>query len=120
MSLDKKDVMRVLEKVYDPEYPASIVEMGMVDEDSVEVGDGKVKVQFKPTTPFCPMGGLIGVLRRDALEKELNVKAEVRVKPGTHLNEAMVNTMINDEAQYKRVLGQLSDMGMLERCVKVK
>lgn len=120
MALDKKDVIRVLRKVYDPEYPASIVEMGVVNEDSVEVGDDKVKVFFKPTTPFCPMGGLIGVLIRYALEKELNVKAEVLVEPGSHFNEAMVNAMVNDDSQYKRVLDQLSEMGMLERCVKVK
>lgn len=112
--------MRVLEKVYDPEYPVSIVEMDIVGEDSIEIKDGKVKVFFKPTTPFCPMGGLIGVLIRYALEKELGVKAEVWVKPGTHLNEAMVNAMINDDSQYKQVLGQLLEMGILERCVKVK
>lgn len=120
MALDKKDVIRILERVYDPEYPASIVEMGIVDEDSIEVVDGKVKVFFKPTTPFCPMGGLIGVLIRYALEKELSVKAEVRVKPGSYLNEAMVNTMVNNDSHYQRVIGQLSEMGVLERCVKVK
>ncbi|MEM3104921.1 MAG: iron-sulfur cluster assembly protein [Candidatus Bathyarchaeia archaeon] len=113
--------MTVLRGVYDPEYPVSVVEMGIVDEDSIEIiGDGKVRVTFKPTTPFCPMGGLIGVLMKYALEKTLNVKVEVLVKPGTHVSEDAINSAINDETQYEAIIKQLSDMGLLKSCVKVK
>lgn len=121
MSLDKKTIMAILREVYDPEYPVSIVEMNIVDEDSIEIlSDEKVRVTFKPTTPFCPMGGLIGVLVKYALEKTLNVKAEVLVKPGTHVSEEAINSAINDESQYEAIVKQLLDMGLLKRCVKVK
>ncbi|MFN3621949.1 MAG: iron-sulfur cluster assembly protein, partial [Nitrososphaerales archaeon] len=114
-------IMDVLKGVYDPEYPVSVIEMNVVDEDSVEIlGDGKVRVTFKPTTPLCPMGGLIGVLIRYALEKTLNIKAEVLVKPGTHVSEDAINTAINDESQYEAIIRQLSDTSLLKRCVKVK
>jgi|YelNatPaOPRAMG01_1025707.scaffolds.fasta_scaffold00829_22 metal-sulfur cluster biosynthetic enzyme len=121
MSLSKKMVMDVLKEVYDPEYPISVVEMNIVDEDSIEILDcGRIRVMFKPTTPFCPMGGLIGVLMKYALEKALNVKAEVLVKPGTHVSEEAINATINDENRYEAVLKQLSDLNLLKRCVKVK
>jgi len=121
MSLNKKMVMDVLREVYDPEYPISIIEMNIVDEDSIEILDrGRIRVTFKPTTPFCPMGGLIGVLVKYALEKTLNVKAEVLVKPGTHISEDVINATINDEKRYEAILKQLSNSGLLKRCVKVK
>lgn len=121
MSLNKKAIMAVLKGVYDPEYPVSVIEMNIVDEESVEIlSDEKIRVTFKPTTPFCPMGGLIGVLMKYALEKTLNVKAEVLVKPGTHVSEDAINTAINDENRYEAIIKQLSDMSLLKRCVKVK
>jgi metal-sulfur cluster biosynthetic enzyme len=121
MSLDKKMVMDVLREVYDPEYPISVIEMNIVDEDSIEILDcSRIRVTFKPTTPFCPMGGLIGVLMKYALEKALNVKAEVLVKPGTHVSEDAINAAINDKNRYEAILKQLSDTGLLKRCVKVK
>ncbi len=121
MSLDKKTIMDILKGVYDPEYPVSVVEMNVVDESSIEIlSDGKIRVTFKPTTPFCPMGGLIGVLIKYALEKTLNVKAEVLVKPGSHVSEGTINNAINDESQYEAIIKQLSDMNLLKSCVKVK
>lgn len=121
MSLDRKTIIAILKGVYDPEYPVSVVEMNIVDEDSIEILSGnKIRLTFKPTTPFCPMGGLIGVLIKYALEKALNVEVEVLVKPGSHISEDVINSTINDENQYRAIIKQLSDIGLLERCVKVK
>ena len=64
------DVFKELEPVMDPEHPISITDprMEIVKEEYIDVSDNIIKVRFKPTVPYCPMGGLIGVLIRNRLE----------------------------------------------------
>ncbi|MBI2545530.1 MAG: DUF59 domain-containing protein [Candidatus Aenigmarchaeota archaeon] len=50
--LDKKTVMKALEKVTDPEVNISIIEMELVDK--VEIKDGNVEIDFHVTAPYCP------------------------------------------------------------------
>ncbi len=50
--LDKKTVMKALEKVMDPELGVPITEMELVDK--IEIKDGDVKIDFHLTAPYCP------------------------------------------------------------------
>ena len=88
--------------------------MAIVTEDYIEVEDGTIRVQFKPTVPYCPMGGLIGILIRHKLE-EVYPDADVKVEllPGSHSQEEAVNSMISDNAKYQNVVQQLKQRNML-------
>ena len=61
--VDKTELLEILRKVKDPELPLSIMDpqLNVVTPDLVEINDGnkEVVVQFKPTIPTCPMGGMI-------------------------------------------------------------
>jgi metal-sulfur cluster biosynthetic enzyme len=46
------DVMKVLDTVVDPELGMSITALELVDKLDIE--DGKVKVAFHLTAPYCP------------------------------------------------------------------
>lgn len=47
------DLIQELKKVYDPEIPVDIYELGLVY--AIEIGDdGSVKVEMTLTTPSCP------------------------------------------------------------------
>ncbi|MEM2123561.1 MAG: iron-sulfur cluster assembly protein [Candidatus Bathyarchaeia archaeon] len=115
--MDKDTVMEILGKVYDPEYPLSVTELKIVEKDDIEVSDKGLTVQFKPTTPFCPMGGIIGILIKYAVEKELNVPVKVKVKSGSHFQEEAFNEMLSQEDKYRDVLRKLEGSGILKSCV---
>lgn len=110
------EVFEALVPVMDPEHPVSITDprMGIVTRDLIAVTDKSISVQFKPTAPYCPMGGLIGVLIRHRLEQVYpKTRINVTVLPGTHAQETAVNSMINDDARYNSIIGQLKARKMI-------
>lgn len=111
------DILKVLEKVNDPEYPVSVVELRIVTENDIKVLADKIEVEFTPTVPYCPMGGVIGVVIKYALEKELGLPVDVRVKPGTHIQEASLNETLADPQKYKDTLNRFLESGLMEQCM---
>ena len=110
------EVFKALEPVMDPEHPISITDpqMSIVTQEYIQVNDHTITVQFKPTVPYCPMGGLIGILIRYRLESVYpDSEIHVSVVPGTHSLEAQVNDMIADDQKYHQILSQMRDRGML-------
>lgn len=119
--MDTEAVLSVLRRVLDPEHPISVVEMGLVKSEDVAINDNLLQVQFAPTVPGCPMGAVIGIIIRKALEDAFpDQKIEVRVKPGTHMREDACNNMINDEAQYQSAIEKLTASGALDRLILKK
>ncbi len=115
--MDKDQVLEVLKKVYDPEYPMPITDLKIVERDDITIADDSMKVEFKPTAPYCPMGGIIGVIIKYALEKKVGRNVDVKVKSGTHAQESMLNQLLSDRKKYEETLQRLKESGMLERCV---
>ena len=114
----KQEVMDVLKKVNDPEHPIPITDLNIVNEDSISIEGDKIKIDFRPTVPFCPMGGAIGVIIKYALEKELGKEVEVQVACGSHAQEDMLNQMLSDRKQYEELLERLKQSGLLQTCYK--
>jgi metal-sulfur cluster biosynthetic enzyme len=111
-----EDVFEALKPVMDPEHPISITapEMSIVTTEFIKVDDDLITVRFKPTTPYCPMGGLIGILIRHRLETVYpESKVVVKLIPGSHSQEDAVNLMINNKTKYSNIVKQLEDRGML-------
>jgi len=111
------DVLKVLERVNDPEYPVSVVQLKIVTENDIAVLQDKVVVEFTPTVPYCPMGGAIGVVIKYALEKELGLPVEVKVKPGTHIQEVSLNEMLSDPEKYQKTVERFLESGLLDQCI---
>jgi metal-sulfur cluster biosynthetic enzyme len=110
------EVFETLRPVMDPDYPVSITDprMGIIKTEYIEVKDRTIIVRFKPTSPQCPMGGLIGILIRHRLQEMYPIsKVQVTVIPGSHAQEAAVNSMIGDDGKYNRIVEQLKQQGML-------
>lgn len=70
------DIMDVLDNIFDPEIPVSIVELGLVYEVHVKE-DGTAKVIMTLTAPNCPVaGGIISEVQEkveaiEGIEKSL-------------------------------------------------
>ncbi len=118
-TVKKAAILEVLKKVKDPELPLSIMDpqLNVLTPDEVQINEKekKVEIQFRPTIPTCPMGGMIGIVIRkvvlDAVPKGWQVI--VTLVPGTHVQEAMLNQLINDDERYKATLQNMEDRGLL-------
>ena len=110
------DVFEALKPVMDPEHPVSITDpsMAIVREEYIRVTGNLIRVLFKPTVVYCPMGALIGILIRHRLEQVFS-EADVSVSlvPGSHTMETDVNAMIGDDERYSNIVAQLQERGMI-------
>ena len=116
--METEAVMVVLQRVLDPEHPINVVEMGLVKPNDVRIKEDVIHIDFAPTSPMCPMGAVIGIIIRKAVEDEFpGKKVVVQVKSGTHMREDACNTMINDEDQYQSAIEKLTASGALDRLI---
>ncbi|MFX1564003.1 MAG: iron-sulfur cluster assembly protein [Promethearchaeota archaeon] len=116
--MDKEEIMTVLRRVLDPEHPVDVVEMGLVTPEDVTITDKELKVVFTPTSPMCPMGAVIGIVIRKALEDAFpDKRVSVIVKAGTHMREDACNDMIMDEEKYQNAIAKLTESGALDRLI---
>ena len=63
-----RDVVAILQTIYDPEVPVDIYAMGLIYEVDVRA-EGVVYVQMTLTTPMCPVGPMIVSNTKEAVEK---------------------------------------------------
>jgi metal-sulfur cluster biosynthetic enzyme len=110
------EVFEALKPVQDPEHPISITDprMAIVKEEYIAVTEEGIQVQFKPTVPHCPMGGLIGILIRHRLEEVYQGRLiRVILLPGSHSRENEVNSMITDDVRYSGIVEQLKERDII-------
>ena len=55
MSELKKKIIENIKKVFDPEIPVNIYELGLIYD--IKIDDGDVEVIMTLTSPFCPVAG---------------------------------------------------------------
>ena len=53
MSVSKDDIVGVLKKVYDPEIPVDIWELGLIY--NIDIGKDEIVITMTFTSPTCPM-----------------------------------------------------------------
>ena len=53
MSVSKDDLVGVLKKVYDPEIPVDIWELGLIY--NIDIGKDEIVITMTFTSPTCPM-----------------------------------------------------------------
>ena len=55
MSKLKEKIIENIKKVFDPEIPVNIYELGLIYD--IKIDDGNVEVIMTLTSPFCPVAG---------------------------------------------------------------
>ncbi len=73
MSPTKEQVLDALTRVYDPEIPVDIVNLGLVYDVAIE--DGIVRIKMTMTSPGCPVGDFLAAEVKRALLKLPAVEA---------------------------------------------
>ena len=72
MAVKREEVLDALKRVYDPEIPVDVVNLGLVYELLVE--DGRVMVKMTTTASGCPVGNYLVAQAKRAIEKLAGVK----------------------------------------------
>jgi FeS assembly SUF system protein len=80
----KDDVANALRKVYDPEIPVNIYDLGLVYEIDAQEALGFVRIRMTLTAPNCPVAGILpGEVERAArsVKGVKDVKVELVFDP---------------------------------------
>jgi len=90
-------VREVVGKVVDPETGLTFAEMHMI-KNVEEEKPGVVKVDFIPSSPFCPIAFKLAMDVKNAALKVADVKKALVYCRG-HTMEKQINEMVNKEKQ---------------------
>jgi metal-sulfur cluster biosynthetic enzyme len=90
-------VREAVGKVVDPETGLTFAEMHMI-KDVKEEEPGIVKVDFVPSSPFCPIAFKLAMEVKNAAMKVADVKKAFVYCRG-HMMEQQINEMVNKEQQ---------------------
>merc|ERR1711937_180698 len=105
---DRREIFDLIRDIRDPEHPMSLEELGVLQEDLIEVDDEKntVDLTFTPTIPHCSMATLIGLSIRVKLIRSLpaRFKTSVKITPGTHSQEDQINRQLDDKERVAAAL----------------
>lgn len=109
-------ILEILHNVKDPGVPMTLEEMGIISRDWIHVDGDGIRVDFRPTSPYCPVSLALGVVIKHTLEKNLNIDVEVAMLRGSHLQENMVNDLLGDRERFAKALERLRSSGFVDRC----
>ncbi len=90
----EKDIVLTLKKVYDPEIPVNVYDLGLIYEIDFEP-DGVANIRMTLTAPNCPMADL---LVEDVRVQVAKVKGVERVNVELTFDPVWDKSMMSEEA----------------------
>jgi metal-sulfur cluster biosynthetic enzyme len=116
--MTKQEILRVLDRILDPDLrDRSIVEMGFVGEDDIEVGDEEIQVSYTVGGPLCPYSAAVGIIIHHTLSRAYQKKIKVRMKKG-HYQQELVNQILEDEQQFNEWFEKIKARNLLSVCLR--
>ncbi|XP_039965759.1 MIP18 family protein galla-2 [Bactrocera tryoni] len=121
---DTREIFDLIRNINDPEHPLTLEELHVVQEDLIDVNDGRneINVKFTPTIPHCSMATLIGLSIRVKLLRSLppRFKVNVEITPGTHSSENAVNKQLADKERIAAALENKHLADVINQCISSK
>ncbi len=75
----KDDIISEIKKIYDPEIPVNIYDLGLIYNIQIEK-DKTVKIEMTLTSPNCPVADSLPKMVKENIEKLSNIdKAEIKL-----------------------------------------
>jgi FeS assembly SUF system protein len=75
--IERQDIIDALKKIYDPEIPVNIWDMGLIYD--IDISDDLVVIKMTFTSPTCPMMEELLAQVRDATQQVVGSNVGVRV-----------------------------------------
>lgn len=99
--MTKQEILRALDHILDPDLrDRSIVEMGFVREDDIEVTEEEIQISYTVGGPLCPYSAAVGIIIHHTLGERFKKRVRVRMKEG-HYQQQIVNQILEDESQFQ-------------------
>ncbi len=73
----KKDIIKVLKTVDDPEIMIDVYSLGLIYDIKIEKNIVKIKMTF--TTPMCPYGPMLMDMIESAIKEKHKVNVEIEI-----------------------------------------
>ncbi|HYB19836.1 MAG TPA: iron-sulfur cluster assembly protein [Thermodesulfobacteriota bacterium] len=116
--MNKQEILRALDRILDPDLrDRSIVEMGFVGEDDIEVTEEEIQVSYTVGGPLCPYSAAVGIIIHHTLHEKFNKKVKVRMKKG-HYQQDIVNQILEDESQFQEFFEKIKSQNLLAACLR--
>ncbi len=116
--MTKQEILRVLDHILDPDLKdRSIVEMGFVGEEDIEVKEEEINVSYTVGGPLCPYSAAVGIIIHYTLHEKFKMRVKVRMKKG-HYQQNIVNQILEDEDQFKEWLEKIKSQNLLSSCMR--
>lgn len=116
--MTKQDILRVLDHILDPDLrDRSIVEMGFVRQDDIEVKEEEIRVSYTVGGPLCPYSAAVGIIIHHTLQQKFKKRIRVRMKEG-HYQQELVNQILGDEAQFNEFFEKIKAQNLLSACLR--
>ena len=118
MTMDKQEVLRILNRILDPDLKdRSIVEMGFVGEEDVEVSEEEIHVSYTVGGPLCPYSAVVGIIIHHTLSEKFNKRIKVRMKKG-HYQQELVNQILDNENRFAEWFEKIKSQNLLATCIR--
>ena len=116
--MTKQEVLRILDRILDPDLrDRSIVEMGFVGEEDIEVNEEEIQVFYTVGGPLCPYSAAVGIIIHHTLSEKFRKKIKVRMKEG-HYQQDIVNQILDDESQFQEWFEKIKSQNLLATCLR--
>jgi metal-sulfur cluster biosynthetic enzyme len=111
--MDKKEVLRILDRILDPDLrDRSIVEMGFVQEEDIEVEQDVIVVHYTVGGPLCPYSAAVGIIIHQTLREKFSGTIKVRMKEG-HYQQEVVNQILENEDRFNEWFEKIKSQNLL-------
>ncbi len=90
MNLEEK-VIGKLKEITDPHTGTSVYDMGMIE--NLEVKNNKIRLNFRPTSPYCPIGEQLATAIKKGL-REIEGIGSIDLKVVGYVREKEVNEIL--------------------------
>lgn len=91
----KETIENKLKEIIDPEVGLDLVTLNTIEKLEVD-NDGNVKIVFRPTTPFCPLGIQLALSIKKAV-KEIDAVKNVDVEVVDYIFAEQANELLKNQ-----------------------
>ena len=116
--MTKQDILKALDRILDPDLrDRSIVEMGFIREEDIELSEEEIHVFYTVGGPLCPYSAAVGIIIHQTLREKFKKKIIVRMKEG-HYQRDIVNQILDDESQFNEYFEKIKSQNLLAACLR--
>lgn len=116
--MNKKDILKIINHILDPDLgDRSIVELGFVREEDIEIEENEIRVAYTVGSPLCPYSAAVGIIIWQLLAEKFPQRIKVRMKE-EHYQQEIVNQILSNESQFQEWWEKIKAQNILGKVLR--